>query len=186
MSSRKALCLALCAVALGSFGSLANAHAQSAQAPFTIRRPPDGATVREKVRIEIPRASIRPGGFVAFYIDDKFQMALAPSEEAASLTKPFTYLWDTKASATPDGAHTIRAVLYEPAGGAGEGIAADEKGSTSVRLVVANRIHNGPHSLLLRYKYHEGENLVYSSDSKQLLAQSSLETAVPRIRRSPR
>src|SRR5437016_3062603 len=109
MTSRNAVRLALCAVALSSFGSLASAHAQGAQAPFTIRRPPDGATVREKVRIEIPRAGIRPGGFVAFYIDDKFQMALAPDENAASLTRPFTYLWDTKGSGTGDGSHTVRA-----------------------------------------------------------------------------
>jgi hypothetical protein len=175
MTSRNAVCLAVCAVALSGFGSLANAHAQSAQAPFTIRRPPDGATVREKVRIEIPRASIRPGGFVAFYIDDKFQVALAPTE-GGNQAKPFTYLWDTKASNTPDGEHTIRAVLFEPAGGAGDGISTDEKGSSSIHLTVANRIHNGPHSLLLRYKYHEGEDLVYRQDSKQLLAQSSLET----------
>jgi len=36
------------------------------QAPFTIRQPPDGATVREKVAIKIPLASIPEGGYVAY------------------------------------------------------------------------------------------------------------------------
>src|SRR5690348_16023033 len=51
------------------------------EAPFTIRRPPDGATVREKVHVLVPLASIPTGGYVAYYIDGQFRVALAPSAE---------------------------------------------------------------------------------------------------------
>src|SRR5262245_49371750 len=108
----------------------------NAEAPFTIRRPPDGATVREQVRIELPRASIKPGGFVAFYIDDKFHSAQAPQEN--SKARVFTFVWDTKGDAVADGEHAIRAVLYEPAGD--NPVAVAEKEASEVKLTVANRI----------------------------------------------
>src|SRR6476620_11498816 len=117
MTSRKATGLALCALALGCFSSLSPAHAQ---APFTIRRPKDGTTVREKLRVEIPRASIHAGGFVALYVDDNFAIALPPEEqEEGAADKPFTYVWDTKGTGVTDGEHTLRAVLYEPSAGVG-------------------------------------------------------------------
>jgi len=47
--------------------------------PFNILRPADGAIVREKVRIEVPRASIPQGGFVGIYIDGKFHIAGTPT-----------------------------------------------------------------------------------------------------------
>src|ERR1051325_5175667 len=84
MFRRNAIHVAACAVLLSGFGLAERAHAQGA--PFTIRRPPDGATVREKVAIEIPRASIAPGGFVALYLDGKFYTALPP---APNSNKPF-------------------------------------------------------------------------------------------------
>ena len=144
-----------------------------AQAPFTIRRPPDGSTVREKVRVEIPRASIREGGFVAIYLDDKFDVALAPD---ADTTKPFTYVWDTKAEKkdadgkptfVADGEHTIRAVLFEPSSQGSDSVA--ETASSEVKLNLANKIKNGPTSLLLRYKFHEGDNLDYARDSRAIV-----------------
>src|SRR5205085_773769 len=114
MTSRKLTGLALCALALGCFSNLSPAHAQS---PFTIRRPKDGTTVREKLRVEIPRASIHAGGFVALYVDDQFAVALPPDEEEEGSDKPFAYVWDTKGTGVSDGEHTLRAILYEPAAG---------------------------------------------------------------------
>jgi hypothetical protein len=160
MTSRKATGLALCALALGCFCSLSPAHAQ---APFTIRRPKDGTTVREKLRVEIPRASIHAGGFVALYVDDNFAIALPPEEqEEGAADKPFTYVWDTKGTGVTDGEHTLRAVLYEPSAGVG----VNEVARTEVRITVANKIHDGPSAVLLRYKYHEGDNLEYSRNGK--------------------
>src|ERR1051326_5556349 len=128
MTSRNAVRLAVCALALGSFSRLSHAQAP----PFTIRRPPDGATVREKVRVEIPRASIKPGGFVAFYLDDKFHVALAPPDTETSARQPFTFVWDTKGSNIPAGDHPTRAVLFEPAAGA-EATAVTEKATSEVK-----------------------------------------------------
>ncbi|HZP80775.1 MAG TPA: hypothetical protein VFB21_03975 [Chthonomonadaceae bacterium] len=169
MSIRNVIPLAVCAFALGSLGS---AHAQ---APFTIRRPPDGATVKEKVRVEIPRGSIRPGSFVGFFIDDKFAVALAPPDPTSPEgrgNKPFTFIWDTKqkdaeGNAIPDGEHSIKAILYEPV--AGSNTAAEPKAESVVRVIVANKIKADTGPLSLRYKYREGENLTYSRDSKSVV-----------------
>lgn len=165
MTSRSSTGLALCALALGCFCSLSPAHAQ---APFTIRRPKDGTTVREKLRVEIPRASIHPGGFVALYVDDQFVVAIPPEQEPeeGSTEKPFTYLWDTKGTDVSDGEHTLRAVLYEPSAGAGASAGVNEVARTEVRVTVANKITDGPSALLLRYHYHEGDNLEYSRDGQ--------------------
>ncbi len=157
--------LALSAFAASCLCSLSPAQAQ---APFTIRRPKDGTTVREKLRIEIPRASIHPGGFVALYVDDQFAVALPPEDEAeeGSTPKPFTYTWDTKGSGVSDGEHTLRAVLYEPAASGGVSAGVNEVSRSEVRITVANKIHDGPSAILLRYHYHEGDNLEYSRDGK--------------------
>lgn len=174
MTFRKATLWAVCALALGSFGNLSSAHAQGA--PFTIRKPADGSHVREKVRIEIPRPSIGPGGFVAFYLDPEqrnggtFLLALAPPQEEEDTGKPFTYVWDTKATGVSDGEHTIRAILYEPASSGN--IAMNEKGTTEIHVTVENKIKPGPDvptSFLLRYKYREGEALEYSRSGKSVV-----------------
>jgi len=80
--------------------------AANAQKPLEIQEPKEGATVREKVRIAVPRESIPPSGFVAVYIDGRFKVALAPpSEEELQERKDkklpedtaVVYTWDTKA-----------------------------------------------------------------------------------------
>jgi hypothetical protein len=169
MYSRNAARLFACAALLGGASLAEQVHAQNA--PFTIRRPPDGATVREKVNVEIPRASIGPGGFVAIYVDDKFTVAVPPDEKG--MRRPFEFTWDTKSENISDGPHTIRFVLYEPAGG-GAGTAVAEKSATSVRLNVANIIHNGPSTLHLRYKLPEGQNLEYSRVSTAKITNSGI------------
>src|SRR2546423_4916869 len=109
---------------LGAYGVRANAQNE---APFTIRKPPDGATVREKVKVEVPLASIPEGGYVAYYIDGEFQVALTPTAEQREHAKPgenYVFTWDTKKpvkrrgstteSAPADGEHEITAKLYAP------------------------------------------------------------------------
>lgn len=169
MTIQKALQLSVCTLVLGGVANLGASHAQG-QSPFTIRKPLDGSSVREKVRIEIPRASIGSGGFVALYVDGKFALALAPQETEDG--KPFTYLWDTKAEKISDGEHSVRAVLFEPSGSTG----ATEKGSSEVKINVANIIHDGPSSLLLRYKYAEGINRDYAREGKSFIVGGVSET----------
>lgn len=175
MTVRKAAVLGLSASMLGCVACLSSAHAQGA--PFTIRKPSDGAHVREKVHVEIPRASIGKGGFVAFYLDPTpratgtFLLGIAPKEDEDG-GQPFTYVWDTKDGKISDGEHTIRAILYEPAGGGGNNIAMAEKGVTEVKVTVENKIPAGPEvptSFLLRYKYLEGEYLEYGRTGKSVI-----------------
>ncbi|MGC8666491.1 MAG: hypothetical protein ACP5VE_00045 [Chthonomonadales bacterium] len=158
-----ALCLGVASAALAS--------AQN-EAPFTIRRPPDGATVREKVRIEIPLASIPEGAYVAYSIDGQFRVAVAPTDEERARAKPgaqFIYIWDTKqpmqvrGSVEPkpvaDGEHEISATLYVPKGGTSGGSVARQ--TTSVKVIVANKLNVDPGPILLRYKYPDATNRTY-------------------------
>lgn len=175
MTLRNATVMAICVAALGGIAAQSSAHAQAS--PFTIRKPLDGAHVREKVRIEIPRASIGKGGFVAFYLDPSgpeggaFMLGMAPAESDEDNGQPFTYIWDTKEAKVSDGEHSIKAILYEPAGGTGN-IAMSEKATTEVHVTVENKIHSGPDvptSFLLRYKYIEGEQLTYNRVGKSVI-----------------
>ena len=181
MTFRSALKVAVCAFALSGLSGLSGAHAQSAA--FTITHPPDGTHVREKVRVEIPRGSIGPGGFVAFYLDatdkseGKFLLALAPSDDEENNSKPFTYVWDTKGNNISDGEHTIRAILYEPAGGSTAAVT--EKGTTEIRAIVENKIKPGPDvptSFLLRYQYREGETLTYDREGHAVIVGHGSDT----------
>jgi len=171
---RKSVWMALSAGALGCAASLSIANAQPA--PFTIRKPLDGAHVREKVHIEIPRASIGAGGFVAFFLDPNsadggtFMLGMAPQPTEEDNGQPFTYIWDTKALKVSDGEHSIKAILYEPAGGVT--VAVTEKATTEVHVTVENKIPPGPDvptSFLLRYKYREGEQLEYSRFGRSVI-----------------
>ena len=168
MIRRNAIGLAVCALSLGVLLDISPAHGQ---ASFTIRRPKDGLTVKETQRVEIPSASIPAGGFIGFYVDDVFVVALAPPEvqEGGDQSKPFSYSWDTKGTDISDGEHTLTAVLFTPLTGSGTGETATETGRSSVKVTVANKIQDGPKSLLLKYRYHEGDSLEYDRNGKLVL-----------------
>src|SRR5258708_22398466 len=148
-------------------------------APFTIRRPPDGSTVREKVRVEIPLASIPESGYVAFSIDGKFRIALTPTPEEREKLKPgdpYVFIWDTKAPVkvrggvteeTPkDGEHTISATLYTPVGQNGGSSA---KQTSAVTVKVANKATTDPGAILLRYRFNEGSNRTYNRNGESVI-----------------
>lgn len=139
--------------------------------PFTIIRPPDGATVRENVAIQVPRASIPAEGYVAVYIDGKFVSALYPQGES---DKPFTYIWDTKGLGVSDGEHAVRLVLFGPAPNESSGTM--QLGSSEVRLNVANKIQNGPSVLHLRYRFPNGYEFRYSRDGSAVIVGGFSET----------
>lgn len=142
-------------------------------APFTIRFPPDGATVREKVPIRVPMASVPEGAYVAFSIDDQFRVALAPTDAERQKAGPggmFEYVWDTKEvvkiqrtnkeEAPADGRHQLSATLYVPRSGSAGGATAAETSSVSVTL--ENKITTDPGLLTLRYRYDDGRNRTYN------------------------
>ncbi len=153
-------------------GMTARTSAQNT-APFSIRFPPDGATVREKVPIRVPLASIPDGAYVAFSIDGQFRVALAPTDEQRTKAEPgamFEYIWDTKervrvlgtnrVEAPSDGPHKISAVLYVPKSGPAGGATAAE--TSEVNVTLANKIATDPGPIALRYRYEDGSNRTYN------------------------
>ncbi|NSW77822.1 MAG: collagen-like protein [Chthonomonadetes bacterium] len=139
--------------------------------PFNILRPADGAIVRERVRIEVPRASIPQGGYVGIYIDGRFQTSLAPRQDDKE--PRLRYIWDTKVpivdpstqkpEPVQDGEHTITVVLYDP-----EGRAMDR---AEVRVQVANRegINLPAMGTRLQYRFRLGENVNYKQHDEVIL-----------------
>lgn len=155
---------------LCAYGERASAQNQ---APFTIRQPPDGATVREKVAVKVPLASIPDGGYVAYYVDGQFRVALAPSQEQRDKAKAgdmFVYQWDTKAPYKPkgsikevavkDGSHTIAARLYAPTDKQGASVL---KETSSVQVNVQNKYPTpAAEPIRLRYQYRDGDTKEYT------------------------
>lgn len=98
---------------LVSAALMALAGLSLAQSSFTIRRPLDGATVRETVDVRIPKRSIPAGaGFVGIWVNGRFLEAVAPFEGANTSGEDFVYKLNTKDRRLPDGQMTIEAVLY--------------------------------------------------------------------------
>lgn len=139
--------------------------------PFSILRPADGAIVRERVRIEVPRASIPQGGYIGIYIDGRFQTSLAPRQDDKE--PRLRYIWDTKvpivdpstqkSEPIQDGEHTITVVLYDP-----DGRAIDR---SEVQVQVANREGIGLPAIgtRLQYRFRLGENVNYKQRDEVIL-----------------
>lgn len=134
----------------------------SAQAPFTIVRPQEGAIVREVVQVRFPIASVSPGNFIGVAIDGKFKEAVSTGSLGRDQSRGhYIYYWDTKKLNVPDGEHTIELTLY-----ASEG-AQRILGRSSVRVVVENTIQPPAGGILLQYRWNpRGRavryNLVYT------------------------
>jgi hypothetical protein len=179
---RRGLSLALCVVGI-AYGVCA--HAQSA--PFTIRRPPDGATVREQVRVEIPGASVQPGDMIEILIDGKFVEALPAVDETTphAAGAPFTFVWDTKGGDAagqeiPDGDHTFKAVLYAPVGGSD---AMSVKAESEVKITVQNKIHTDTGPIRLQYRFRDGDSVKYARAGRAYIvgSLSGLSNAEDRV-----
>jgi hypothetical protein len=171
MQPRKLLAVAGGLALLGMFSAYGERASAQNQAPFTIRKPPEGATVREKVRVEIPLASIPEGGYIAYYIDGQFRVALAPTQEQRDKAKPgqpYVFVWDTKApyrarfstkdEIPADGEHEIAAKLYAPDPAKGSVL----KESSSVKITVQNKFDPGNAPITLRYRFVDGSSRDYN------------------------
>jgi hypothetical protein len=139
------------------------------QAPFTILRPVNGASVRENVKIEVPRRSIPTGGYIGIYLDGVFIEAVAPTDYEANAGQRYRYLFDTKARKVSDGNHTFEIVLY---GGEPTHIIDRSK----VNVTVANNDIQAPKKrMLLRHKFTLGVPLRYRDVRKTYLISISKE-----------
>ncbi|MBL8041099.1 MAG: hypothetical protein JNM04_07095 [Chthonomonas sp.] len=150
--------IAMCAAAL-------------AQSSFTIRRPADGSTVREVVKIRIPKSSIGPGNYVGILVNGKLLEAVSPTAEQLD-GKDFVYSLDTKGRQIADGPLKLEAVLYGIFGaeGGGETHAIVNRSSVRVRLDNRTSLKAPAGGYHLRYKFNPGTNNVYKLEYKQSIS----------------
>lgn len=141
------------------------------QAAFTIRRPADGATVRETFGIRIPRASIPAGGYVGIFVNGKFLEATAPIAGRNVQGSEFVYALDTKRRQIPDGKATIEAVLY---------VAFDNSPRvmerSSIDVKVDNKTSIKPPTgdgFVLRYRFTPGQEWIYKIEIRQSVARTT-------------
>ncbi len=164
-----------------------------AQVPFQISRPRDGATVRETVRVQIPRAGVPENGYLALTIDGRFRIALAVppvgvgrSDLMAWDRNTIAFLWDTKAISTDtqlteeqrvvqDGPHTLQVAALDADG--------RRIGVQQVRVTVGNRIPAPADGVPLAYKFSLGETTYYAQHTEVEYLGGRETTAQPVRRR---
>lgn len=140
----------------------------AAQSSFTIRRPVEGATVRETVEVRIPRRAIPSGaGFVGIWINGRFVEAVAPFDGANTSGSDFVYRINTKERRIPDGQMTVEAVLYANRGNFTQPI---NRTSVVVRLDNSASIRIPAGGLRMRYSFVPNQEFVY-----RLRIQSSIQ-----------
>jgi len=129
------------------------------QAPFTIVRPADGARVREKVHILIPKGSIPPGGYVGVFLDDKLVEAVVPPLKG----KFYEYILDTKGRQipdTPDGqTQKLELVLYTDFNEVARIV---DRSSVNVKIGNMANIPIPNEGIKLRYKFVSGQQMIYN------------------------
>jgi hypothetical protein len=140
---------------------LALVFAAGAASAIEIQTPKDGATVREKVRIVVPRANVPNGGYVGLYIDNEFVVAQAPASQGG----PIVFVWDTKqprgkAGLTAekrnfdDGEHVLEVRSYTQEGNIAE--------RDQVSVLLNNRVVSTAGQLVrLSYKFQPGQKTIY-------------------------
>lgn len=127
---------------------------------FTIRRPADGSTVRETVKVLIPAGSISEGQYIGVIINGKFIEAAMPVLEGDN----YVYTLDTKARRIPDGEMDLEIVLYN---NFSDRVEVSNRSSVRVKLDNYTSIKMPEDGLKLRYKFVKGKELTYSTSRTQ-------------------
>jgi len=148
------------AIAMGLMGMA------MAQGTFTIRRPLDGSTVRETVKVRVPKNSIPDSGYLGVVVNGKFLEAVMPEEDG----QDYVYNLDTKSRGIPDGPLNIEMVLYQDMG---EGRKPQVLNRSSVRVTLDNHtsIAVSEEGRKLRYQFKPGSEWVYNIKQQISLAQ---------------
>ena len=135
-----------------------------AQSSFTIVKPFDGAKVREKVKILMPKNSIPPAGYVGVFLNNKFVEAVEPKLDAKG--DYFEYILDTKARGIQDGTMKLELKLYVDYSTQPRIV-----DTTSVEVTVSNKgnIDIPEDGISLRYKYRTGTEHIYSVTTKTIV-----------------
>lgn len=142
---KKILAVAMATILMGS---------AFAQGTFTIRRPQDGARVREVVSVRIPKNSMGEGQYLAVLVNGKFLEAVVPDIEG----NDYVYKLDTKKRLLPDGPMKIEVVLYQASESAPQIV---DRSSVNVTLDNSTSITK-PDGFNLRYRFTPGRELVYT------------------------
>lgn len=160
---------------IGSLVLMSSAALAAAQAPFTIVRPADGARVREKVRVQIPKGSIPPGGYVGVFLNDKFLEAVVPPLRG----KFYEYVLDTKGRGLVDTAagqkDKLELVLYQDTEAQSRVL---DRSSVEVRISNYSSIDVPNDGLNLRYRFTPGQELVYQMTQKTTISEQSEEQSL--------
>lgn len=166
---------------LGTIAIAGGAPRVAAQVPFQILRPQNNATVRETVRIQVPRNAVPPDGYLAYTIDDRFRVALAVppvpprgtdrNEAMEWNADTISYLWDTKAiendpklsqeeRVIKEGNHTIEVAAFDRSG--------KQVGSQKVTVTVGNQLGltSAAEGVPLSYKFRVGDTIVHTQHTE--------------------
>lgn len=127
---------------------------------FTIRRPADGSTVRETVKVLIPAGSISEGQYIGVLVNGKFIEAAMPVLEGDN----YVYSLDTKARRIPDGDLDLEIVLYN---NFNDRVEVSNRSSVRVKLDNYTSIKVPEDGLRLRYKFIKGKELTYMTSRTQ-------------------
>lgn len=150
-----------------------------AQGTFTIRRPLDGSTVRETVKVRIPKNSIKDGGYIGIYVNGNFLEATLPDIEGDD----YVYNLDTQARKIADGPAKIEAALFVDNNGKPTVV---NRSSVNVKIDNHTSIKIPADGLKLRYKFNPGAEKVYKFSFTQQVslisqAQAQLGGNAPKI-----
>lgn len=157
-----------------------------AQGTFTVRRPLDGAKVRETVSVRIPKNSIPDGGYIGVYVNGQFVEATLPDVEGDD----YVYKWNTQAkdAATGmalwnDGPAKIECLLYVDVNGKNQVV---NRSSVSVTVDNKTSIKVPDSGFKLRYRFNAGTERVYQWSVQQEVgmisqAQAQLGSRAPMV-----
>jgi hypothetical protein len=134
-----------------------------AQGTFTIRRPLDGSTVREVVKVRIPKNSIPDRGYIGIYVNDQFMEAVLPPVEG----EDYVYSLDTQGRKLSDGPAKIEAVLFVDFEGKPRIV---NRTSINVTLDNSTSIKVPENGVLFRYKFTPGVERTYGFNVTQEVA----------------
>lgn len=174
----------------------------SAQVPFRIARPGNGANVRETVRITVPRAGLEGVQYLSLSIDGRFRSALGvpparadgkvitSGDQLVASNKNVVLLWDTKAKdkATPNLTEEQRVVNDGPH--SLEITALDSKGKRVAQQTITVNVNNkGGLSIPsggvpLNFRFQVGDDIRYrqTTDVKYITDTSTAPAPTTRRR----
>lgn len=157
-------------VLVTTFAAL-SAHSVAAQGSFNIVRPFDGAKVKEKVRILMPKNSVPSSGYVGLFIDNKFVEAFEPKLDAKG--QYYEYILDTKARGIKDGNRKIELKLYVDY--SSQPRITD---TSSIDVVVSNSsgIAIPEDGVAMRYSFKAGQESIYRLKQRTVVSTATSET----------